>query len=268
MRSIARASKISRSRTIGGRYKPFAPYISDNWRATSKLTLDLGLRWDYLQPYHEVLNRIAFLNPNVINPAIGIPGGLSYAGYGAGPNPAYSPYICQCSTPVNSHDSNFEPRVGVTYSITNNTVLRGGFGIMTTHAGGVGGRAGATVGTGTSEYSATTVWAQTGSTGLPAFFLNPGLTSNPPALYTPGLGQANYSSIPNGTVPGATLNPLGAAGNYFPTGPNASTGGVYGCTVAGDGSCAAEPLNYADPNYGGRGPQFMNWELRLPAHDR
>jgi hypothetical protein len=254
--------------TIGGRYRPFAPYVSDNWRATSRLTLDLGLRWDYLEPYHEVLDRIAFLNPKVINPAIGYPGGLSYAGYGPGPNSLYTPYICQCSTPVNSHASNFEPRVGVTYAITNKTVLRGGFGIMTTHAGGVGGRAGATVGTGTSEYSATSVWAQSGSTGEPAFFLNPGLTNQPPALYSPSMNnQPNYSSIPNSTVPGASLNPLAAAGNYPFTSQVLTAGGTYvgnpyGCTVASDNvTCAPEPLNYADPNYGGRGPQFMNWNF-------
>jgi len=246
--------------TIGGRYRPFAPYINDNWRATSRLTLDLGLRWDYLQPYHEVLDRIAFLNPNVVNPAINFPGGLAYAGYGAGPNPQYTPYICQCSTPVRSHVSNFEPRFGATYAITNKTVLRGGFGIMTTHAGGVGGRAGATVGTGTSQYSATTVWAQSGSTGLPAFFLNPSLANTPVAAYgatgTAVNYQPNLSSIPTATTPGNTLNPLGSAGNYFPSPSNPD-----GCGLNTDGSCAAEPLNYADPNYGGRGPQFMNWNF-------
>jgi hypothetical protein len=251
--------------TIGGRYRPFAPYVSDNWRATSRLTMDLGLRWDYLQPYHEVLDRIAFLNPSVINPFIGYAGGLSYAGYGAGPNPQYSPYICQCSTPVRSHDSNFEPRIGVTYALSNTTVLRGGFGIMTTHAGGVGGRAGATVGTGTSEYSATTVWAQTGSTGAPAFFLNPGLGTNSPNAAYSSI-QPNLSSIPFGTVPGVSLNPLSAAGNYIPSSTTMLAGGAmvgqpYGCTLNGDNSCSPEPLNYADPNYGGRGPQFMNWNF-------
>jgi hypothetical protein len=240
--------------TIGGRYRPFAPYINDNWRATNRLTLDLGLRWDYLQPYHEVLDRISFLNPNVINPAVGVPGVLEYAGHGAGPDPRYSPYICQCDTPVNPHTSNFEPRLGATYAITRRVVLRGGFGIMTTHAGGVGGRAGATVGTGTSAYAATTVWAQTGSTGAPAFFLNPGLQSQP---NTVGYNQADQTSLPTWTVPGFSLNPLAAAGNYGVG--QAQGANQYGCIQNTDGSCTAEPLNYADPNYGGRGPQFMNW---------
>ena len=240
--------------TIGGRYRPFAPYVNDNWRVNSRLTLDLGLRWDYLQPYHEVLNRIAFLDGSKINPAVGIPGVLAYAGHGAGPNPLYSPYICQCDTPVRSHVNNLEPRFGATFSLDKKTVLRGGFGIMTTHAGGVGGRAGATVGTGTSEFAATSVWAQNGSTGAPAFYLNPGLQGRPDSQ-NPADGNA---SIPTWTVPGDNLNPLGTAGNYNP-----AAGNPYGCTLAGDGSgaCAPQPLNYADPNYGGRGPQFMNWNF-------
>jgi len=35
---------------VGGRYRPIAPYVQDSWRITPKLTLTLGLRYDYLQP--------------------------------------------------------------------------------------------------------------------------------------------------------------------------------------------------------------------------
>ena len=46
-----------------GRYKTIAPYVEDIIKLTPKLTLDVGLRWDYLPPFHEGQNRWTFLNP-------------------------------------------------------------------------------------------------------------------------------------------------------------------------------------------------------------
>ena len=39
---------------LAGRYKVISPYVQDSYKVTPKLTLDLGLRWDYLPPFHEV----------------------------------------------------------------------------------------------------------------------------------------------------------------------------------------------------------------------
>ncbi len=52
----------------GGRYHPIAPYFRDSYKITPKLTIDYGLRWDYLPPFHEVKDRWTFLNPNLTNP--------------------------------------------------------------------------------------------------------------------------------------------------------------------------------------------------------
>ncbi len=37
-------------------------YMADDWRVTSKLTINLGLRWDYFSPFSEVANRWANFN--------------------------------------------------------------------------------------------------------------------------------------------------------------------------------------------------------------
>lgn len=65
---------------LGGRYRPIAPYFADDYKITPKLTLNLGLRWDYIPSYNEVLNRFSYLNPNSTNPVTGNNGALEFAG--------------------------------------------------------------------------------------------------------------------------------------------------------------------------------------------
>jgi hypothetical protein len=259
--STARTQRIV---DVGGRFRPMAPYIEDSWRATSKLTLDLGIRYDYLQPYHEAKNRISFINPTIVNPIVGIPGVVMIGGYGDGPNPSYAGYVCQCRAPVRPYNKNFEPRLGAVYALHKNIVFRANFGIMTTHAGGTGGRAGATTGTGNnSEFASITSWAQSGSTGIPAYFLNPGIPGAPAnSVYAPGCSgcQPDFSSVPVWIAAGNNLNPLGTTGNYnIPT-----TGPYVGvCANATAGYCGTQTQIYADPYYGGRGPQFVNYNFGI-----
>jgi outer membrane receptor protein involved in Fe transport len=86
----------------------FAFYGQDDWKATSKLTLNLGLRYDLFNP------------PQDINH-------VSYTLNFSGATPTFMPI----PDPIwkVSH-RNFSPRIGFAYSLRPNLVVRGGYGIF------------------------------------------------------------------------------------------------------------------------------------------
>ena len=214
---------------VGGRYRALAFYFQDDFKLTSKLTINAGLRWDYLPPYKETLDRWSFLNPDLTNAITGTPGALQFAGSrGAG-------LSCQCRTPVKTYWKNFEPRVGFAYAVDDKTVFRGGYSLTYSHGGANGGAAGA--GTGTGQTGFTTPISFTDSTAGPAFYLN-----NNPSF---SARNANYGG-PTYVLPGTT--PISAASQTLGTGFYVTSTGASGGNGTG--------INYADPYVGSRAPQF------------
>jgi hypothetical protein len=227
----------------GGRYRPVSPYAEDNWKVTDKLTLDLGLRWDYFPPYREVKDHWTFLNPNLTNSATGTPGELQFAGNYGG-----SGVSCGCRTPVNTYWKNWGPRLGLAYAIDDKTVLRIGFGEVFSEAGGVGGRGGAFNGTGQTGFNTTATGpAETtsGQSAGPSFYLNNN-TSAPAAMQNTSLFGAGYV-YPTAPTPGPSAQTLNT-GNYLN-----SAGKVV----------TASSVSYADPYLSGRAPEFNFYNVGI-----
>ena len=194
--------------------------------------------------------------------------------------------MCRCRTPVKPYNLNFQPRIGFSYAYTPGTVFAGGFAINLTHAGGVGGNAGATQGTGNNgEFATTSSVSQNGSTSDPGFFLNPGLATPPHAALTPPI-QGTISPAVNGilgptlpcvtagtcnplsaimpyTTPSIAVNPLASTGDYNFTSYFADHLNDYGCPSSDNVSCQVQGVNFADPYYGGRGPQFITYNFHI-----
>jgi outer membrane receptor protein involved in Fe transport len=117
------------------RFFNVAGFAQDQWRATPRLTLTYGLRYEFFQPEQDNAGTLSYFNPTLFNSAQAaqvMPNGQIVAGaqnFGngvvvAGKNNPYGYEI------VNSSRLNFSPRAGFAYSLTkdNLTVLRGGFG--------------------------------------------------------------------------------------------------------------------------------------------
>jgi hypothetical protein len=93
----------------------FFAFASDKWQVTPKLTVDLGVRWEFYPP---ATPKIAggFTNYDPVN------NNLVVAGVGSNPS----------NLGMQTRYRYFAPRTGFSYRATDNTVIRGGFGISYT----------------------------------------------------------------------------------------------------------------------------------------
>ena len=106
--------------TDTGTWNP-AFYLSDDWKVSRRFTVNLGLRWDFIGAQTEKNGVSSTLDPTLANPgASGYPGALAFL-KDSGRSSWQNPYYGQVG-----------PRVGFAYQVTNNLVLRGGYGLMYT----------------------------------------------------------------------------------------------------------------------------------------
>ena len=103
-------------------------YVQDEWRATSKLTLNLGLRYEFSPPWLERDDGIANfdIDTDPANPRFLVAGGSFDDG-------RFSRALIRTDT------NNFGPRIGFAYRALENTVVRGGYGYFYANLEGTGG---------------------------------------------------------------------------------------------------------------------------------
>jgi len=103
-------------------------YAQDDWKVTPKLTLNLGLRWEYGSPYSEDKNYISNFDPASQTVLTTSPGAVP----GNGVTPVNHGGVYG-STLVNPDLNDFAPRVGFAFAATSKTAIRGGFGMGYVH---------------------------------------------------------------------------------------------------------------------------------------
>lgn len=209
----------------GGRYKTYAFYAQDDYKVSSRLTLNLGLRWNIWSPFTEVHNVMSFFNPTLANPlAGGIPGALQFAGSGID--------SCHCNTPVQQHNINPGPRIGLAYRLGNKTVIRAGYSIFYSHAGGVGGRTNGRQGLSQVGFN-NNGSLSSAVTGQPAYVWDSGYPGNPlnPPFFNPSYGIGFITAAAGASV--------------------------------GSGPTTAQTVTYGDPNFGGKAPYYEDWSFNI-----
>jgi hypothetical protein len=98
------------------RWRYNAAYFQDDWRASSKLTLNLGIRYEFETPRREKFNNQAFVYTN-------IPGNTPS---GVATTNAFC-FSGSCGTPRSLWPTNYygiEPRIGISYAVSPRSTLR------------------------------------------------------------------------------------------------------------------------------------------------
>jgi hypothetical protein len=99
-------------------------YLQDDWRVTNKLSLNLGLRYEFDLPRTERYDRMNWFEPSTPSPLAGqvpgfdnLTGGVEFVGVNGNPRTQYHRDL-----------NNIGPRFGIAYQPDSKTVIRAGYG--------------------------------------------------------------------------------------------------------------------------------------------
>jgi hypothetical protein len=230
-------------------------YIQDDWQVTRNLTLNLGLRYDYFQPYKEMAGQQA----NFYATSVGIGTGAGYYLLPARDqgklniNPAFLTELAanRITLQYDSNErltqqrnANFAPRVGFAYSLDPKTVVRGGFGIF--YQGQQQAGAADNIGTNypfvftdnfpapacntgstncaNNGYTLETGFSNAIANGLNSYFATPTLVGQSPILkttYAMDYNLAFQEAFTNDLV--ATISYVGTSARHLPAGVNSNS---------------------------------------------
>jgi len=109
---------------VANKSKETSLYFQDDWKITPRLTVNLGLRYEWSTPYSERFNRVQFSDFNAdsgihVDGLPLVPGTLK----------GITDYASDSQRHVPIDRNNWAPRLGFAYQLTSNTVVRGGAGV-------------------------------------------------------------------------------------------------------------------------------------------
>jgi len=215
---------------LGTRWRDPSFWVQDDWKPTSKLTLNLGLRWDIFPAIHEAHNLITYLNPTGANSVTGNLGTLEFAGN------SVTGASCNCAIPSSVYYGNIAPRVGLAYAVNSKTVFRASYDVAYARGN----------------------WTSGSQSGSPS---TTGLV--PSASATAGISNAPQFYWDNTACTAGNADSVACGWTGTITPPTPPAGGTslaeFGATeTAALAAVGAVSPSYWDPHYGDRTPQYIN----------
>jgi len=246
---------IGPSGTFNDAQANISGYVQDDWRAAKSLVLNLGVRYDYFQPYKEMAGRMAnfYVTSTGISTGTGVYE-IPAQDEGKLPiNPAFLALLAKDNIQLRYNSNprltspqhfNFAPRIGFAWTAAPKTVLRGGFGIF--YQGQQQGGAAVNLATNypfvfsdnfqapacntgstncaNNGYTLENGFAPALSAGLTNYFSTPGLVGQSPNLkttYAMDYSLAWEQALTNNLV--ATIGYVGTAGRHLPISINTNS---------------------------------------------
>jgi outer membrane receptor protein involved in Fe transport len=108
----AQRAQLTNVFVVNQRLRSTSFFVQDDWKPTDRLTLNLGLRYDFTTPAYEKDNRMANFDPARAELVQASGGSLAQRAL------------------VDPDRNNFAPRIGLVYKVDDRTVARGGYGIF------------------------------------------------------------------------------------------------------------------------------------------
>lgn len=123
------------------RQNDYSAYIQDNWKVSRRLTVNAGLRYEYWSPFQDKRNQASTLDLKAAGGPV-----VVYAGDGPITSQGFPQAVVDAYTKAglrfesakqagrptslwSMQKTNFAPRIGAAFSLDNNTVIRGAYGV-------------------------------------------------------------------------------------------------------------------------------------------
>ena len=130
MAGLANGGSINNLHNVDYFRQTYSFYVQDDWKVSSRLTLNLGMRYELFGPVTERHNQMATFDlTNPSNPTLIVPHGLNVTltqtvGQAVNVSSTGSKGL------VNTDWNNFAPRIGFAFQLNPKTVWRAGYGIF------------------------------------------------------------------------------------------------------------------------------------------
>jgi hypothetical protein len=230
---------------LGAYWKDTSFWGQDDYKITSKLTVNAGLRWDLWPPVHERKDLITWLNPTQTNSITGNLGTLAFAGG----NPSDGFHTGQ-HIPSSMWYKNLAPRVGLAYALGSKTVIRTSYGVAFARG----------------DWISSAQKGSPSTTGLTPTASAASVPSNQPQFYWDATA-CTVAGGGTGTVAGDGFTPCGWTGSVAPPTsvlPSGATlaelGTVETAALAAKNSAT---ITYWNPYRGSRTPEYENWSFGI-----